>query len=142
MSVLGYLLLGCGWQLIASLCVFSREFVLDNAKMNEIHAARFEKAIARLLEWSSELEGNYNAALLDDFQSQVPSAGAPVTLQRSLLLTSIDGFKRLEAITNAWLRNSKDYEGAGAFGRVKANLGGLRTTIARTISAKNGRSSN
>lgn len=112
--------------------------MLDNAKMNEILAARFEKAIARLLEWSSDLEGSYNAALMDAFQSQGATM-TPVTTQRSLQLTTIDGFKRLEAITNAWLRNSKDYEGAGAFGRVKANLGGLRTTIARTISSKNGR---
>lgn len=130
MSVLRYLLLGRDYELIAA-CVF-REFVLENAKMNEIHAARFEKAIARLLEWSSELEGSYNAALLDAFRSPA-TPGAAVTLQRSLQLTTIDGFKRLEAITNAWLRNSKDYEDSGAFGRVKANLGGLRTTIARSF---------
>lgn len=62
-------------------------------------------------------------------------APAAVRLQ----LVNVDGFKRLESVLSAWLRVStkQSEEVLSARSRMRANLGGLRSTIARSISAKN-----
>lgn len=146
-------------------CRFS-EFVFDNVKMNEILAAQFEKGVAYLRSWSLKLEMSYNSHIRKvshmslsprSSQSQLsaiaavsgspvssstpttnfPHNGGPNGAPQKLQLVALDGFKRLDHVLNTWLRGAnKEEEVLSARTRMKANLGGLRTTIVRSISTK------
>jgi hypothetical protein len=141
--------------------LIDREFVVDNAKMNEILAAQFENGVAYLRTWSAKLEIEYNHRLKralsprasDDHlvrtyskeRSATTSPPPPLMYYSSndvwrqkLQLTSLDGFQRFDTILSTWLRGSasKEEETLSARSRMKANLGGLRTTLARTITTK------
>lgn len=144
------------------LCCFS-EFVFDNVKMNEILAAQFEKGVAYLRSWSLKLEMDYNSRLRktnhislsprsSESQPSVAASGSspvnspiPTTnfqngsnaIPQKLQLVALDGFKRLDYVLNTWLRGAiKEEEVLSARTRMKANLGGLRTTIVRSISTR------
>lgn len=134
--------------------------------MNEILAAQFEKGVAHLRSWSLKLEMDYNNRLKKknlltltprSSESQLSTAasiGSPMSsyspttnfqnggggsnaIPQKLQLVTLDGFKRLDNVLNTWLHGStKDEEVLSARTRMKANLGGLRTTIVRSISTK------